>query len=288
MTLCVAVTVPCTALNPMRRPLAFSERGIVLAADTRFTWLDGSRIVDDGIKIWPLNDWAIAGFSGHVELGEAALFSMRLTLGDWAFRKHDKIAEGTRNWLRYWQRTVSRNRDPLPTEVLLAIYDAGIDQFLLYVLSSQENFEATRREGVVPIGSGAARFKQVFHTEVDWYTNQWSAPVRTGLKLVQIGDMVAVEPRQPDDREPVRLLQVAGLVVGTLDSVLQEADLATVGGLVQAFMLSKTGVVCTREVRRSEEGSWYHITARDLQSYSNMVSRRYEIPHMREDLSIDE
>jgi len=288
MTLCVAVTVPCKALNPMRRPLAFSEPGIVLAADTRFVWLDGSRIVDDGIKIWPLNDWAIAGFSGDVELGEVALFSMRLTLRDWRFRNHDKIAGGTRNWLRYHQRTVSRNRDPLPIEVLLCIHDAGVDEFLLYVLSSQENFEPTRREGVVPIGSGAARFEQAFPTKVDWYTHQWSAPVRTGLKLVQVGENVAVEPRQPDDHEPVRLLQVAGLVVGTLDSVLQEADLATVGGLVQAFMLSKTGLVCTREVRRSKEGSWYHITARDLQSYSNMVAKRYEIPHMREDLSIEE
>lgn len=287
MTLCVAVTVPCKALNPVRRPLGFSEPGIVVAADTRFSWLDGSKVVDHGIKTWPLSYWAIAGFSGDVELGEAALFSMRLTLRELGFRSHDRIVQGTRNWLLYYERTFSHSRDVLPTEVLVCTYDAGIVRFFLRVLSSQDSFTPRRREGVSPIGSGVARFRQAFRSEVDHYTSQWAASARAG-RLVQVGKHVVFEPWRPGDRGNVPLIGVASLVVATLDSVLQKADVARVGGLVQAFILSKTRLVTVRNRRRSHEGTWEDVTAQELRAYSKIVCRRYEIPCMREDCSSEE
>lgn len=288
MTVCIAVTVPCKALNPLRRPLEFSEPGIVLAADTRFSWVDDSRVVkvvDDGIKIWPLSDWAIAGFSGDVELGEVALFSMRLSLRRLGFRNHNKIAQGTQTWFLYYERNLGR--DPKPTEVVLCTYDAAIDGFFLYVLSSQDSFRPKRREGVWPIGSGTKRFIQAFRGEVDHYTSRWEASAQAG-RLVQIGENVAFEAWKPGDCYSVKLIEVASLVLATLDSVLRKADLATVGGLVQAFMLLNTGWVILGSRRRSDEGTWEDVTARDLRSYSEVDHRRYEIPRMREDCSIEE
>ena len=74
MTLLVGVKVPFDKIfNPYRRPYEFSESAILIAADTRFSLLDNKGIFDDGIKIWPLNQNAIAGFSGDVWLGEVAL-----------------------------------------------------------------------------------------------------------------------------------------------------------------------------------------------------------------------
>jgi 20S proteasome alpha/beta subunit len=204
MTLCTAVKVPCRALNPARQPLAFVEPGIVVAADTRFMW---SGPVDDGIKVWPLKDFAVAAFSGDVPLGESAIYAMGVTLGEHTFRTPEQISRAMCEWLKYYS---SRSRTPTSTEVLLAVYDDDRDRFELYRLKTDEQFDPQPREGVYAIGSGAKQFRLEFEKEVLRWAANMTRSLRSGYKLIATAEgKASVVPVTAEDRRPARLLDVS-------------------------------------------------------------------------------
>ncbi len=290
MTLCVAVQSPCKALNPVRRPLELPEV-VILYADTRFSRMRGKKhevYSDAGIKVWPVGDSGVAGFSGDVELGEVSLFSLGLTVGEHGFRDADKIALAAKVWLIHYHSVLNYDRTTAPTEVLLGMFDADRDRFFLYRLSSDKGFEPTRRSGVCAVGTGADEFCSAFRTEVVHMTFGWAAPARSGYKMLKTDDgKPFIDRFGPNDRIPIRSIDVAGLVQATADLVVKKSGIATVGGSLQGYCLDRTGLQWFEGKRRSQDGTWQSITATDRLSYSEMAQKKYEIPHMNADCVIE-
>lgn len=290
MTLCVAITVPSKkALNPIRQPIRFPEHGIVLVADTRFTLHHRKgtpTYVDDGIKLWPISDWAVAGFSGDIELGEVALASMRLAMQTLTFREHNMIAKGVQAWLQYYLQRFEQDRTIGTTSILLGTYDQKLDRFFLYILNNKTRFRPREREGIIPIGVGKTTFLPAFKTESLRFTKDWGAMVKAG-RIKRVDNTNWYQPWQPGDYDNIGLIKVASLLSIAVDTAAKAADIDSVGGLQQIYMLTRSGLHNIRYSRRTTEGGWAEETPRDLRTYAEMAHREYEIPRMREDGSID-
>ncbi|MHC4066309.1 MAG: hypothetical protein ACYSUI_17670 [Planctomycetota bacterium] len=251
-------------------------------ADTRFSRV-GGKADDDGIKVWPLGNWAVAGFSGDVELGERSLVSLALSVEEHRFERHESVAGAAKNWLRYYHTNLTQCRPVIPTDVLLGMYDCAGDRFFLDLFSDSAGFEPARRAGVCVMGSGANAFLSTFPEEVDHITFGWAASARSGYKLVKTDNgRTACVPFEPTDRVPIHSIAVATLLQATADLIVQKADIPTVGGLLQGYCLDRTGLqqFCGR--RCSQEGEWKPITAAQLRSSAEIEHRKYQIPPMDE------
>lgn len=280
MTLCVAAKVPSKRLNPKRRPLRFIEKGLVLVADTRFTYPPGPRVIDDAQKLWWLADWVIAGYAGDVEIAEPALLSVHNAIEHHGWRKSVTIALAVKNYLRYWHRKVSDRRRATSVDVLLGIR-SGNSRFRLYWLNSANGYRVQERDGIFQRGSGADSFKKAIEVEIDHFTSQWSAPARSGYKLEDQEGRVACVPRKPSDLVDVRLIDVECLLMGTVDLIVQKAGLADVGGLTQVLALTKDGVYSPKGKRLGAvDGRWHDLTTRDVRSNLHIAQTRYKVPYM--------
>lgn len=289
MTLCVAIKVPSKALNPKRRPLEFHEPGIVIASDSRYLWLADHQIQDDGMKLCPLSNRAIAGFSGHVELATSALFSMTAAITRNAFKDPELISRGTQKLLLHFQNRLKRQGEIEETNVLLGAYDVESDKHFLYFLSSTDGFNPSRRDGICSIGSGATGFQNTLENEIVHFSRQWSDPAISGYKLVNRDGLPVVEPRSRDDLIRVPLNQVALLLISSLDLHLEITNLNSIGGLVQCAMLTEKGIIGVGGKKSYDPGKeWEDITVTEVQSYFQTARRNPEIAHMNDDLTIQD
>jgi hypothetical protein len=90
MTLLVAAKVLSKNLNPESRPIQFLERGIILAEDTRFIY-PGSEVIDDAQKNYTFGDWALAGYSGLVDVAERALICSTIAHNHHNWQRPDRL-----------------------------------------------------------------------------------------------------------------------------------------------------------------------------------------------------
>ena len=264
MTLLVAVKVPARRLNPKKRPLQFSEKGIVIAADTRFSFRPGKRTVDDAQKLWPLGDHAFSGYAGDVEVAEKALLSAYAALGHhrrWDDQRY--ITSAVSTYLRHWHQDASARRPVGPTVVFLGLWSSK-GRGRLFTLHSEHDFHLHEHLGVITEGTGASHFETLFDQEVDHITHQWAASPR------------------PGDLMDIRIIDVALLVASSVDRTVQEAGLADVGGWTQMMTLSKQGMFAPRAHAVDGEAKWRPITRRTFRSYADMRARSFEAPLLDE------
>ena len=288
MTLLVGIKVPFDKiLNPYRKPNVFSESALLIAADTRFSFLDNDGVVDEGIKIWPLNHKAIAGFSGDVLLGEVTLITISKMLEKRKFKDPNKIASCTQKWLLQCSRVLKTNLERNPTSILLCIYDSRIHRFFMYQLSDHNNFDPELRDGLIPLGSGADAFEQSFSKILDHYINNWTKSVTVG-GLKQVGPSVDYEPLKPGEVDPIQVRDIAFPLIDTLDSIINDADIKTVGGLIQIFLLTEKGLNQVRSRKRNDDGTWVELATNDLKGWLDMLQKRVGIPDLEGDCSIKE
>lgn len=292
MTLIVAVKVPNKELNPYRRPLDFSEAGIILAADSRYSFAHNAPD-DYGRKIWKLSSQALAAFSGpNVEMLEKSLTGTQLALKKHFFTKHNQVAQVVQHWLLYWQDRVPNSQikeyKKSDTAVLLALHDISAMRFYIYLLSSKNNFSPLLRDGIVSIGSGAGKFTEFFKKELDDYTKAESAPAKLPIKFFQGADnKVLVVARPPNELIPVSLWNLHGFVLGAVDSFIEKAQLPTVGGFVACASISCEGIYAKMHAKKRVNRKWYNITSSQLKSLHEKRKLRYHIPRMRSDFSIE-
>jgi len=251
-------------------------------------------IFDDGIKLWPLGQYAVGGFAGDVELAEAALFSLRLSVEEHRWQEPEQLAKASKNWLRYWRMDLQHTRQVEPTRVLLAVGSQGQQRFSLYRLDDHDNFKPNLRDGVIAIGSGEREFGTAFEKEIGFATTKWAEPYnfreKEGWTLGRgpKGEVQAVAVRE-NYPENVRLFSIANFLLGIVDELVRKADLADVGGLCQPFILSPRGLQrCGAKRLSSSDGEWHDVTADadDLRSYSEMFKKKYSIPRMQADCTI--
>lgn len=282
MTLLVGITIPSRALNPKRRPIRFGEPGVIIAADTRFSYPSGSRPVDDAQKLWPIGDRALGGYAGDVKVAECALQSAYT-----ATRHHrlwddlDFVAKTVRTYLRFWHDEYSRRRGVQPTTVLLAIAPPR-GRARLYRLSSGDRYRLRQRTGVEIAGSGTAAFERAFPREVDGYTRQWAASARSGYDVVTGDGGPVLEPRTTSAPFDVSLLDVVNLVVATVDLVVTKEGIPTVGGWTQVITLSAGGMAAPRARMSSDDVHWRDATRHVLQGQTEIAGGSFDAPFMDE------
>ena len=284
MTLLVAVKVPSKELNPKRRPLRFNEPGIVMVADTRFTWKSGKvtvRTDDDAQKWWPLGNWICAAYAGDSELAERALLCTRSACahnGMWD--DPDYTLGAVSKLLRYYNDEIGKQRRPFRTRVAMGLRnDKG--RFKLYLLDCAEDFRPRERAGLVVIGTGEGYFnKEVVEKEIDHFTFGKAAPVRSGYKIVLRDGQPALAKREPSDLIDVPMIAAAGLIAGMVDRVVREAGLEDVGGQTLLVTLSAQGMYSPHVVISSDQGaSWQSITRHDdFRSYTDMSGGEFVGP----------
>ena len=278
MTLLVAVKIPTKNLNPSKRPLRFIEPGIIIAADTRFSYRPGTKVVDDAQKLWPLCDTAFAGYAGDVEISERALLSAHCAVRE--NRRWDDpgyVTSALRAYLRYWRRVFSARRKIWPIIIFLGLRTPN-GRFKLFELRDDKNFDLLPRSGMRAEGTGAERFKPVFDQEVDHITHGWAAPARSGYKFVQGDAGVEMLPRTPSDLIEIPMISVANLILAAVDVVVDKAGLKDVGGWTQLITLSERGMIAPK-ARRSRTGAeWVDITRHELRSRTEMTGAEFEVP----------
>jgi hypothetical protein len=170
MTLCIAATAPELFPRAYRRRLR-PEAGIVIVADTRFTYEDDLPAQNDVRKVGVLAPWAIAGFSGRGQVAHPALGRLGDELAgvDPSTMSPTDLALRAGTHLReFWSTYAGRRRADWPepdTDVLIGARDTR-GRFVLYALSGRtsqaprERFVPRRRNGAVAIGSGARLFRR--------------------------------------------------------------------------------------------------------------------------------
>lgn len=264
MTLLVVCKVPSKPLQRYRRPLRFSEAGLVLAADTRFTWKPEERgPADDAQKLWPLGDGCFAGYTGDCEVAERAILSVHAACG-----QNDKwddlpyTVAALSSYLRFWWSDARRTRQPDDTVILLGARDrrqaAPQSRYKLFRFASNNDFAPQRRDGLLVEGSGKACLThEVVDAEIDHFTR-----TRAG------------RARDTSDPMPVRMIAVAAMVAGMIDRVIHKGNVPSVGGETQIMTLAAGGLHAPRGSLSSDAGaSWRSVTRHDdFHSYTDMVS----------------
>jgi hypothetical protein len=283
MTLLVAAKIPSKRLNPKRRPIRFCEPGIVIAADTRFTWTwpNGQReVVDDAQKGWPLGNRTYAAYAGDAQLGERAILGARSACAK--NKKWDNASytlSALSKYLRRFAEEAEQNwRRPIePTIVIVAVRKAHgkKERFRLYRLGHDDAFEPREREWVIE-GDGRKYFEaEVLDKELDHFTRGKAAPALSGYKTVIHDGQLALARRGPRDLIDVPLISIANLIGSMVGCVIDDGSIPTVGGLVQLTTLGVQGIIHPRITGSSDGGAtWAPITRHeDFRSHTDMLHR---------------
>lgn len=283
VTLLVAVKVPTKHLNPNRYPIRFTEKGIVLAQDSRFTY-DGGGCVDNGRKIWPIEDFAVAGYSGDVEIAEHAIAATQHTIKHYNWKSRKKITIVLRNWLRFCQDKVGRK---IHTVVFLGIRTEK-GSFKLFEFNSGENYKPKERDGVISGGSGADSFNNAIKIEINDSSKIWGKRSKYG-KLAKVEGKTTYFPPKPGDVADVNLTEVGNLIVSTTNLVIDKIKPGGVGGFTQQYFLTIEGLQTGMGYLNRKNGpKWEKITAdpNTLKSNSTISKVTYDIPFMDQNCKI--
>ncbi len=150
-------------LQPRGRHLAF-EQGIVMAGDSRISYIGGSLPPeDDHAKVDSINDFAIAGYAGNRSLATSVLSRLEeavLKQGDFS---PDSVALLAQRMLV--AADLSASALPLVhrrVQMLLGIRDCKTQKFVLYEMRTDNGFTPKPRDGMVAIGSHGHYVKSIF------------------------------------------------------------------------------------------------------------------------------
>lgn len=276
MTLLIAIKVPSRELNPRRRPLCFTEPGIVMAADTRFSWTERSgRIIgtsDNAQKGWPLGDRIYGIYAGDAEVAERAIFCTRSACNEHNKRDNAQYTlSALHKLLKYFSDEVRQpgHRTVAPTVVVvgMCLPRARRPKAKMFLLSYKTGFQPEERDGLLTEGTGSKYFtEEVLDREIDEFTRSKSSQLHPRSNTSRFSN------RQPAELIDVSLLSVAGWIAFMADRVILEASLPTVGGQVQLTTIGPNGIYHPHAIESSDSGSsWRQLTRHDdFQGHTDM------------------
>lgn len=230
MTLAFAMRFPIGA-KPKSDGLEFA---VLLATDSRYTYLDTGDTNDRGAKLWRVNPNLGGVISGLIEPARTVLAEVNRRLR----RTHHVSSRSIVNALRGSFRAIRRNQ--------------GLDPGLFHVVLAGVN-----QSGEAFMIKASDRNVRDLTYRVDWCF--------TGDKVVcdafkdQFGQMqFDLQGRSP--------IQIPTAAVATLSKLIESEAYETIGGPVQAVIISRTGS-SELGVARSRSGmdSWDHLTEQEGQ-----------------------
>lgn len=267
VTALMAALIPSSALNTRRRMLAFPQKGVVFAADTRLSD-HGGAMRGDWRKVGRVGDHILVGYSGSAVLCEVGLISFTEDNIRRPCRTHDDAAIRLGEHLRMSAQVAGAPNSRLGATLVLGTYFGAP---ALSRLSLMTGFKHERRQGPEFFGSGAAGLETEFLTHWDTVTNSWHQRA-AGPQFEW--DNERKVPIRIDSRGtvpwPVTLEDLAfACAVSVSELVLGSTD-PTVGGHAQWLTLGPTGITTGRLMVSQDGGQrWIPGTADKLGVYSN-------------------
>jgi hypothetical protein len=269
MTAIMAIRSPSKGLNPKRLRVELAEEGIVMVADTRI--MTGSHpLPGHGLKLGGLSERVIAAFAGEVHFADRALSLAADNIqGLTAAADIAAIVQGS---LRSARALIERKRRLYATTVLIGIWTDSAPH--LYVVDSSDNFDLRLRDGPEYAGSGRTELRKNFESNLDWMTSSWDKRAKQKqFELTESGPGRLL----PDDGRgfPVRLADWATLAVMSLDELINQATIQSVGGLHQVLCLTRQGIAPLRVAKSSDAGeTWSSITPELLRAGAMGITAR--------------
>lgn len=244
MTVCVA---GLSTNVVTRRLIRFNEPSAVVVADSRFSRTDGKVVTDRGQKIFRLSDFAIAGFSGDVDISHRALNALTTELAKLNVAPK-KLAHRAQVLLeREWNK---RRAPKSPTDVLIAVRyrKQGIK---LFKLSSKTYFNPKyiarkTKYGVEVVGSGATEYESVIEYEMAGKFLAWQR-IALGPKAFKEGtnqyldDLTVVPTNLSTEFFRITTEKFSGEIAMALIQTLDTSTLESIGGRLQYLTLDSRG-----------------------------------------------
>lgn len=281
MTLLVAVKIPTRKLNPVRRPIEFVEKGILMIADTRLSKMRGDKLegtVDDARKIWGVADCALAGFTGSFIVAEPAIISAHFALMDRTHRPRRIILTIIENSLKHFQVEANKKYGNVGATMLFLGLKTGAGSFRLFQFDSRKNFKREERDGVIFSGSGENEFAKRFPKEIDHFTKQWMNQL-FGYRIEPKQGQYVCLPSPHGEKFEVDMVKCSMPISAVLDNIVESKNISSVGGFVQLIKFTKDGFSpIYAHVRSMETGKWRMATLPDLRSYSEIDRTRHYVP----------
>jgi hypothetical protein len=259
MTICAAVPVVNLEKHPHIR---FVEPAVIMAADSRISFSDGSPPYDGGVKVLKLSDFAIAGFSGNVAIAQRSFKALAGEIASSCVetRRIVQRAQVLLNERLATEKARGKPEELLRTDALVAISYGG-GRIRLYLLSSIDAFEPTRVEEVKAIGDGAKEFEETFKPEFSSIITAWQRRA-LGPRAFQKGtnqyheDLTAL-PVDTTDRwysPNVKWLEVCNCVGATISEVLDLTKRSSIGGKVQVMAVTSRQVTPVTLYKSRDDG----------------------------------
>jgi hypothetical protein len=270
MTVAVAAKYPWGVLKELIPQGLVIPEAIILISDSRFsrkipTGYD--KLLDSGTKIFQLGNNVACVYAGVCELGEKCVDKLRFNLsrqGNPHSTDSRKIAQDTLNSV-YRQEVARLGLNPSESPLYLlvgACNKQGMAE--LYRFSYSENFKPVWIHGCDILGwpETAARFR-------DLLSSKLKEDVESALSLRKKHPEIPIAQLCP---MPIQDGNVALIMTALLGNVVEEGSDATIGGKIQAAMVTMEGVsyhgasYSRNPINPNPE--WTRITA----DYANLVT----------------
>lgn len=265
MTVCVAVSTTRVGKYPLVR---FVEPAVIIATESRISDTNGRILTDRGQKTFSLSDFAIAGFSGDVEIAYGALNTLIAELARWRVKPTSLVHRAEVLLKGEWN---CRRRDKYPTNILIAVRYQK-ERIRLFKLASENHFKPRRVEteetyGVEAVGSGAKEFVRAFKYEMEPKITGWQRQA-LGPKAFQEGtsfyhDDVTVVPADPTDVYNVTWEKISIEIASAISETLDKTRLKSIGGKIQCLTLDSRRVSRTRAYKSSDNGETWNVITLD-------------------------
>ncbi len=213
-------------LQPSGRNLEF-EPGIIMAGDTRLSWIGVRRKhEDDHVKIDSIGNYAIAGYAGRQDIATAVLTKLEDNIKAGGDYSTGAITSLTKDMM---DKEIAKHGALADTtvELLLAIKDIGTGKFLLYKMTSYNEFTPESQDGMTVIGSHGHYVKDIFEKVRDKAISLQNDPFRG--PNVNLKENLALFIKLLLDN----LIEVA---------VTQDGDSSLVGGETHLVILHSSGI----------------------------------------------
>lgn len=260
-----------------------------MVTDSRFTVSSGDQW-DAGKKLWTVGPNTICCFAGDVELCELSLAATGLAVKQHGWGDSASIATAAGTYLRFFSRRIRKRRALMPPTVILGSMLGG--KARLYVLKSDQDFTSHPWSGVLAIGTGASVFREVLDQEIGPWTEtmsqQFHLREKTGKHIVKKNGPVWYPPFEKNYSQPVRLIDVAGLLMNSADLAIERAD-HTVGGLMQGGMLTTNGYSSLgAKTKPPDSDEWIAMVEGTPTTFAEYLGKRsVSVPGMKYDFSIE-
>jgi len=262
--------------------LRFVEPAVIIATESRISDANGRILTDRGQKTFVLSDFAIAGFSGDVQIASCALNNLMAELARLRIKPTNVVGRAEVLLKGEWNY---RRRHKWATNILIAVRYQK-ERIRLFKLASENQFKPRRVEpgktyGVEAVGSGAKEFESAFEYEMSPKIKAWQrralarnafprSPFHVYGTTSFYDDDPTVVPVDPTVAYDVTWELISTEIVSAISETLDKTNLKSIGGKIQCLTLDSRRASRTRAYMSSDNGETWNVITLDHGEFENL------------------